>query len=459
MPIEIPGLGSVACPTSINNDVLELCREICSTTTPKFLRIEPNEKYEPGECFKNVARHVHSNGGSAVFGWQIWEIPGKFIEGEFHSVWKAPDGELHCVTPRTDQETQILFLEDPARTYKNEPVGNIRKSLNNSALGSILKEKGDRYFNNKAIHYDKSIGKFMIPLSVEIDNELFLLRKLKEASGIPNNDIPTGVIEFVDAIESSLGSLDSIDPRTIHQQMSEQKSAYEAEEEKALKEVFDSSVQQFNHVFLKFSGLKLLRRINEVMSKRLDNYIHDSPARKSHECKRGCSYCCHVPVELNWYEAVRIGVHLQEKLSGNDLIKLREECQTRSSIYLRNKVEYVKNRVGCALLNNEKECSIYDSRPFLCRQYLSTDVLNCKNSFENDEFHDAASVDHYVFTRGSVTGGGLLSAIDENGGFTGIYELHTALARLLQVSNLKEVIMNGENPLIDVPIVPGPEGH
>lgn len=76
-----------------------------------------------------MAEHVAEHGGESVVGWAIWEVPGVYIEAEFHSVWRASDGALHDLTPRPTPLDSILFLPDPSRQYRGRQVDNVRQPL------------------------------------------------------------------------------------------------------------------------------------------------------------------------------------------------------------------------------------------------------------------------------------------------------------------------------------------
>jgi hypothetical protein len=86
----------------------------------------------PTECVVNVARAVEEGGGEAVNGWNLIEtLPGVLMEAEFHSLWRAPDGSLHDVTPKElpmlDQHT--VFLADPSLKYEGRQIDNVRVPL------------------------------------------------------------------------------------------------------------------------------------------------------------------------------------------------------------------------------------------------------------------------------------------------------------------------------------------
>ncbi|WP_157650159.1 hypothetical protein [Burkholderia ubonensis] len=70
------------------------------------------------------------HGGEQLNGWAIWEVPGVFIEAEFHAIWRDAAGELHDLTPRPQWPgSSITFLPDPKRIYRGRQIDNIRKAL------------------------------------------------------------------------------------------------------------------------------------------------------------------------------------------------------------------------------------------------------------------------------------------------------------------------------------------
>lgn len=120
-------------PTSINENVLEFCKEIDSATNPIFVNVIPTEDSEYGNCYGNVKCHIKKNEGRIEYGWIIWEIPNTYIEAEFHAVWVDKKEEYIDITPKEDEEERILFLKDSERKFTGELVDNIRKPLINNA--------------------------------------------------------------------------------------------------------------------------------------------------------------------------------------------------------------------------------------------------------------------------------------------------------------------------------------
>ncbi|HVU25768.1 MAG TPA: hypothetical protein VHE13_16680 [Opitutus sp.] len=117
-------------PKTIHEGVIRLCAKIGATQAPVFIpAAKPESGFLPLYCFENSQAKVETSGGSVVLGWTLWEFPRVMIEGEFHAVWRSPDGVLVDVTPRPDGEERILFVPDVSRRYEGLRVDNIRMAL------------------------------------------------------------------------------------------------------------------------------------------------------------------------------------------------------------------------------------------------------------------------------------------------------------------------------------------
>jgi hypothetical protein len=71
---------------------------------------------EVRNCHLNVWCQLAFNGGDRQHGWVLaQDLKHKFAEAIFHTVWRAPGGNLIDVTPREDGEKNVLFLPDHER--------------------------------------------------------------------------------------------------------------------------------------------------------------------------------------------------------------------------------------------------------------------------------------------------------------------------------------------------------
>lgn len=124
----------ITTPPRISPAILRFCEELNPSERPEYLPVRPEPHADLDECFFNVRTKVERDGGQIEFGWAIWEWPSTFIEVEFHSVWRSPDGDRVDITPKKDNETRILFLRDSNRTFNfetRERISSVRRPLTN----------------------------------------------------------------------------------------------------------------------------------------------------------------------------------------------------------------------------------------------------------------------------------------------------------------------------------------
>ena len=113
----------------ITKGIQKLARQIEAKSETKHVPVEPAEECSLNSCFENVLLVVRRRGGSTQLGWRMREQPAVYVEGEFYAIWRAPDGSLIDVTPRTDGLTTILFLPDSHAVWTGEDVEPRRMML------------------------------------------------------------------------------------------------------------------------------------------------------------------------------------------------------------------------------------------------------------------------------------------------------------------------------------------
>jgi SEC-C motif len=114
---------------AITKGILKLARQIDSTSAPEYVVVEPGDGCDADSCFRNVTAMTRRHGGTTQHGWRMREQPAVFVEGQFHAVWRRPDGELLDVTPRTDGLSKILFLPDSKAVWDGSDVEPRRMML------------------------------------------------------------------------------------------------------------------------------------------------------------------------------------------------------------------------------------------------------------------------------------------------------------------------------------------
>jgi hypothetical protein len=116
-------------PAEVGAPLVSLCAEVCPGAQPIYVDVRPIQGAPINDCFSLVASMVAQQGGDAVLGWTLREMPGLFVEAEFHSVWRKPTGEFVDVAPKAEATQRILFLPDHAARYKGVQVNNVRRPV------------------------------------------------------------------------------------------------------------------------------------------------------------------------------------------------------------------------------------------------------------------------------------------------------------------------------------------
>jgi hypothetical protein len=117
-------------PRKVSPEIRELCKDLgLGSAKPVFVNIRTVQGAVALDCFNTVKRHVETEGGGVCYGWRIWEIPGVFIEAEFHAVWRGPNGSLLDISKKITQDDHILFVLDPKRIFKGRQRNNVRRAL------------------------------------------------------------------------------------------------------------------------------------------------------------------------------------------------------------------------------------------------------------------------------------------------------------------------------------------
>jgi hypothetical protein len=97
--------------------------------TPFPIPVNPPPWARELDCIDVVRRLVQEGGGECILGWALWEWPRVLVEGEFHAVWKRPDGTFLDATPRKDGDDFVLFLPDPKAVVDTWQKDNVRLPL------------------------------------------------------------------------------------------------------------------------------------------------------------------------------------------------------------------------------------------------------------------------------------------------------------------------------------------
>jgi Fe-S-cluster containining protein len=129
------------------------------------------------------------------------------------------------------------------------------------------------------------------------------------------------------------------------------------------------------------ASAEIIRARNEVLDQATAAYAKVAEA----ECAAGCASCCHLMVMATPFEVLSIARHLLDGArSASDLEAIKRRLRRIMEVPL-NWTQRAKARLPCALLDDNKRCSIYEHRPSMCRVALSQSRAGCEACL-----HDAA---------------------------------------------------------------------
>lgn len=160
--------------------------------------------------------------------------------------------------------------------------------------------------------------------------------------------------------------------------------------------------------------------------------VEASPARRDHECGKGCSWCCHQQVRVSAPEAIGIAEALTEAYPPEWLATLRAIIAQRVERIagLGTTRAYLEARLPCAFLAPDGGCAVYERRPLVCRGYHSLSRSACQEKYV-DLAKPAPPIDSYAHMAANAVLYGVVAAVGAAGRDGRIYELHGAVLRAL----------------------------
>jgi len=116
-------------PAELGLALTSLCEHLVPHVATFYVDVDPLKDAPANECFSVVQTHVTKHGGTRVLGWALWEMPGLFVEAEFHAVWRSPTGEYLDLVPKTRPVARVLFLPSVDAMYEDRQVNNVRRAV------------------------------------------------------------------------------------------------------------------------------------------------------------------------------------------------------------------------------------------------------------------------------------------------------------------------------------------
>ena len=166
-------------------------------------------------------------------------------------------------------------------------------------------------------------------------------------------------------------------------------------------------------------------------------------------CKLGCSYCCHLRVEIRPHDVFVLAEHVRTKFSAEQrarAVARIEENLTR--ITALSSEQHIRAGIPCALLE-DGVCSAYEARPATCRKYYSVSVETCRNAFNDTSAPLTGEIeDEQVRLAGNAVALGHAKGLEDAGYDATLYELHYALHAALTDPKAEKRYRRGKRPFI-----------
>jgi Fe-S-cluster containining protein len=114
-----------------------------------------------------------------------------------------------------------------------------------------------------------------------------------------------------------------------------------------------------------------------------DKLYETMPQRREVECRKGCSFCCHIGVSCTTPEAIAVANYIRalapEEREPIQTRLIEREDMTRG----RTKEEQFSSHIPCAFLGDDGACAVYRVRPLQCRSWNSLDRSSCESAFNS----------------------------------------------------------------------------
>lgn len=171
-------------------------------------------------------------------------------------------------------------------------------------------------------------------------------------------------------------------------------------------------------------------------------------------CRSGCSYCCYYKVEALAIEVLAIQQFVINRFSPEQIRQIMEQANRNvdDTKGLSYKEQLAINQRCPFLLNDQ--CSVYSIRPSKCRNFHSTNVQTCKDSYEQPKNLDIpTSYDAEVFVAGNGTATGFEEAAKSAGYDPRVYDLNSAFIEAMQNPKIGKRLKSGKKAFLSAIIV------
>ncbi|MEP7183762.1 MAG: YkgJ family cysteine cluster protein [Betaproteobacteria bacterium] len=164
-------------------------------------------------------------------------------------------------------------------------------------------------------------------------------------------------------------------------------------------------------------------------------------------CRRGCSYCCHLRVEIRPHEAFVLADYIRSRFDADQCAAILSRIEDNlARIAPLSAEQHIRAGTPCALLE-DGACSVYEGRPAACRKYYSVSVETCRDAFSDTAAPLTGPLeDDHVRLAGNAVALGFAKGREDAGLDATLYELHFALRHALANPRTEKRYRDGKRP-------------
>jgi Fe-S-cluster containining protein len=164
------------------------------------------------------------------------------------------------------------------------------------------------------------------------------------------------------------------------------RKAREERKKAHLRAIMDRHTEHFRAIGVQHP-VSVARETHAAIGAVLERDRNRDPASNGVRCRKGCSHCCHGPVDI-WPQEAALLVEVV-RASGVDIDRARLERQSGQTVDTWRKQPEADR--ACVFLGGDGACRVYESRPNACRKLLVTsDPERC-----DQEKHAPESVERW----------------------------------------------------------------
>lgn len=167
-------------------------------------------------------------------------------------------------------------------------------------------------------------------------------------------------------------------------------------------------------------------------------------ATRAHDCKAGCSYCCHIQVVAQPHEVFHLATFMHEHFAPERIRFVRDRARAnRNRIDTLTVAEHRATNIPCPLLEDGK-CSAYPARPATCRSFHSLNVKVCEAAYFDTNYSAPHPYDVPVLRQSVEFQRAITQAVAQQGFDVDRYEFNGALIEALSNADSRKRWQNGK---------------